>query len=109
MPGTFFDAWNSTLPDLEGSFEEDWTLNGSVWPSIAIDTLVSDHHIIKGGTMMDANVRIIVRTDVYTASGVKIGDFVSARGVDMSVAEISSDGDASMTLICGPRGTNVWR
>jgi hypothetical protein len=109
MPGSFFDAWNPTLQDLENSFEEDWVLNGATWPAIAIEALESGTAIIKGGQLLDARTRIMIREDVYQASGVKFGSYIQARGVDMSVLSIDSDGDASRTLICGPKGVGVWR
>lgn len=109
MPGSFFDAWNSTLLTFESSFTEDWTLNNIVWPAIAIEDLGEEHHIIKGGTILDARVRIHVRDDVFYGSGVQIGNFISARGLEMTVLQIHSEGDASKTLTCAAKGIDVWR
>jgi hypothetical protein len=109
MPGSFFDPWNSTLPDFEASFGESWLLNGSEWPAIAIEAMEAGTSIIKGGQLLDAHTRIIIREDVYQASGVKYGSYINVRGTDMSVLTIDNDGDQARTLICGPKGVSIWR
>jgi|SRR5215472_18556961 len=110
MPGAFFDSFNASLQDMEGQFTENWSINGAEYPAIAIETLREDHHVIKGGTLLDVTCRVIMRDEVFEASGVKIGDFVSIRGVDaFAVAHIVMDGDASKTIECVARGIDYWR
>lgn len=109
MSGAFFDSFNVSLPDMEAQFTEDWTFKGAIWPAIAIDNLDIGSKTIRGGQMIDAHTSIIVRDEVFLASGVEKGAVVTARGIEMTVLQINSDGDASKVLVCGPAGINVWR
>ena len=103
----FFDSFNGSLPEMESEFGEDWVLNGSTFPAIAIDKLSVGSKVMHGGQLVDANVAIFVRFDIFNGSGVKKGDVVTAREQDVIVLQVESDGDDSRTLICGP-SIDVW-
>ena len=107
--GEFFDSFNSSLPEMESDFGENWVLNSGTFPAIAIDNLAVGSKVMLGGQLIDAHTMIFVRLDVFTGSGVKKGDIVTARGTDLTVLEIDSDGDDSRTLVCGPAQIDVWR
>lgn len=119
MDGAFFDAFNTTLQDFEAQFSETWILSGvregesiqtgTEWPAISIQTMDVNHFVTKGGFLVASHVDILIRQDVLDQSGVEIGDFVQARGIDLAVNRIDSDGDAAVTLICAPRGVDIWR
>lgn len=109
MPGSFFDTFNPTLLDLEASFGEPWTFQGAEYPAISIETLDVDDKRIKGGAMLDTTVYVLVRREVYDQSGVTHGDPVTVRGVEMVVGRLENNGDASVTLVCAPKGVDVWR
>jgi hypothetical protein len=109
MDGAFFDAFNSVLPDMEAQFTETWILNGVEWPAIFIDTLDEDHHLIKGGALVSAHVKVQIREDIFEQSGVLLGETITVRGIDLMVNQFESDGDASRALLCSPKGTDVWK
>jgi hypothetical protein len=109
MPGSFFDTFNPTLMDLEGSFGEPWVFKGGEYPAISIDTLEVDDKRIKGGAMLEASVLVSVRKEVFDQSGAIRGDLVTVRGVEMVIGRLENNGDASVNLICAPKGVDVWR
>jgi hypothetical protein len=109
VSGVFFDSFNVSLPDMEAQFTEDWTSNGATWPAIAIDTLDEETHVIKGGVLVNVHCKVLVRNEVFEASGVQIGSPVSCRDSEFVIASIQSDGDASKTLMLAPRGIDVWK
>ncbi len=104
----FFDQFNAALPEFASEFTEDWILGSSNFPAIAIDKLTVGSKIMSGGQLIDATVEIYVDLDTFNASGVKKGNLVTARGTQLSVLRVDSDGDDSRTLVCGPAGIEVW-
>jgi hypothetical protein len=109
MAGSFFDTFNTTLQDLEGSFGEPWIFKGSEYPAISIDTLDVDDKRIKGGAMFETSVALAVRQEVFDESGVAHGGLVTVRGIEMIVARLENNGDDSVTMVCAPKGVDVWR
>ncbi len=104
---SFFKAFNQSLQTAQRVMGEEWTFNGTVWPSIAIEPITATERASLGGRFADVNTTIIVAQTVFTASGIGKGKVVIARGVRLRVAEIDNDGDAARTLICGPEGIEV--
>jgi hypothetical protein len=108
MAGSFFDSFNTALVDLEASFSEDWILNGVTYPAIAINDLADMTIQMKGGGYDTSEVTIFVRLEIFTQSGVKEGDIVTARGKELAVHTIGSQGDACRELTCGPAQIDVF-
>jgi hypothetical protein len=108
MAGYFFDSFNATLIDLEASFSEDWIRDGVTYPAIAINDLVGQTIMMKGGNFQKADVSIFVRDEVITQSGAAEGDIITARGQEFAILQITSQGDACKELTCGPAQIDVW-
>lgn len=104
----FFDSLNAALPEMESNFTEDWILNNSSYPAIAIDKLAVGSKVMRGGNLIDANTVIFIRLDIFNGSQVKKGNKITVRGTDLTVLEIDSDGDDSRSLICGPAQIDIW-
>lgn len=102
MSGFALSEFNNVLPEMEGAFEESWTLGGTAWPAISIDRLSATSQVIKGGQLLDVNTTIFIRETIYLASGVKKGDKVDVRDQTLMVLLIEDDGDASRAIHCGP-------
>ncbi len=108
MAGTFFDSFNAALVDLEASFSEDWIMNGVTYPSIAINELHDSTIQMKGGEYDESTVSIFVRDEIVLQSGVVEGSVLTARGKELLVHSIESQGDACKELTCGPAQIDVW-
>ena len=108
MVTDFFTAWNSTLPDFEAEFGEDWTFNGVAYPAIAVDKQVNMTRVMKGGTYEDVTVTVYIRTDIFNSSGVAQDQTVTIRGQDFAVLQIEQEGDECRILICGSPQIDVW-
>lgn len=93
---------------MEAEFGESWFLNGVEWPAIAIDHETDSTKVMKGGSFQDVTTTIYVRLDVFTNSGVKQDDTITARGQDFSVLAIEQEGDDCRTLVCGSPQLDVW-
>jgi hypothetical protein len=108
MASPFLDSFNSALPDLEASFTEDWSFQGTTYPAIAIDHEVDSSKQMKGGEIDLGDVTIFVRMEVFLSAGLQEGDIVTARGRDFAVMAIDKDGDAAVALVCGSAQIDVW-
>jgi hypothetical protein len=109
MAGSFFESFNAALVDLEASFSEDWIIDGVTYPAIAINDLVEQTVMMKGGNFVDVSVSIFVRDEIIASSGVSEGDVITARGQELAVLKIGSQGDACKELTCGPAQIDVWK
>jgi hypothetical protein len=108
MAGSFFDSFNATLVDLEASFSEDWIFKGVTYPAIAINDLHDSTIRMTGGDYDESTVTIFVRDAIVAQSGVKEDDIITARGKELLVHSIESQGDACKELTCGPAQIDVW-
>jgi hypothetical protein len=108
MAGTFFDSFNSALVDLEASFSEDWSFNGTTYPAIAINELHDSTVRMTGGEYDESKLTIFVRDAIIQQSGVQEDSVIIARGKTLLVHSIESDGDACKELTCGPTQIDVW-
>jgi len=108
MAGYFFDSFNATLPDLEASFSEDWIFKGVTYPAIAVNDLHDATIRMTGGEFDESTVAIYVRDAIIQQSGVKEGSVLTARGEELLVHSIESQGDACKELTCGPAQIDVW-
>jgi hypothetical protein len=108
MAGAFFDSFNAALIDLEASFTEPWIYNGTTYPAIAINDLHDSTIRMTGGDYDESTVTIFVRLEIFNQSGVFEGSEISARGKNLLVHSIESQGDACKELTCGPAQIDVW-
>ncbi len=108
MAGSFFESFNAALVDLEASFSEDWILKGAAYPAIAINDLHDGTIRMTGGQFDESTVTIFVRDSIIQQSGVLEGDIITARGKQLLVHSIESQGDACKELTCGPAQIDVW-
>lgn len=62
-----------------------------------------------GGRYVDVSTTITIRKQTATLSAVKKGSVITARGERLRVSEIDTDGDDTLTLLCGPAGIETPR
>jgi hypothetical protein len=110
--GSFFQAFNSSLPDFEKVFGEEWILvkgsNPGLYQAIFIETLsISSPKRMKGGKFVDCNTSLDIATCVFNESGVKRDDIIKVGHQQLRVMEMEFDGIDDVTLICGPAQVDV--
>lgn len=99
----FFDEFNAVIPDMEAEFGENWSYNGSTFPAIAIEDLKLSRIVgAPGGPLAQATVSLQVRQAVFDSSGIDRGKIINVRGTDVRIMATANDGDAAVSVICGP-------
>ena len=109
MNNAFFKAFNGSNKEAERVMGEPWIFNDTEFPAIAIEKLTKTDSAMLGGRYVDMSTTITIRKRFATQSMVKKGSIITARGERLRVSEIDSDGDDSLTLLCGPVGIETPR
>lgn len=102
MSNRFNDAlarWNEVMEDIMG---EPFTVAGRDYPAIDIGELSTGERAMPGGTHKPGSLVIHLRAAVLADCALKPLAALQARGVNLRVDAIKSEGDGTHTLICGP-------
>lgn len=81
--------------------------NPGTYTAISIDDLVSGLALSPGGLKGDNTVNIFISRDTRTASGIKDGSVLSARGRRVRVISIHDEGDNTIMLACASAGITL--
>lgn len=111
MPNRFSTAFAASLPARESVTGEPWRFEGTEYPAVAIEELDTASSAIVGGKLGERTTEIIVRDEVYFASGVSDGKVVEVPSTDagggwkrLRVQGVNFPRDGSVHLLCGPAG-----
>src|SRR4051812_23467265 len=116
MDNAFFSAFNASNAEAERVMGEPWKLlangsdaHGTEYPAIAVEKLTATSRLALGGKFGDVSTTLELRKSVAERSGVAKDRLIVVRGEVLRVREIDSDGDDSLTLLCGPPGSTMPR
>jgi hypothetical protein len=105
----FLETFNASLDQAEKEMGEPFFIEGVQWQALEIEELTAGARATPGGAYTDVSTSITVSKQTAALSGVKRGTKLTARGVGLRVSRTEVDGDAAVTLLCGPAGVEMPR
>ena len=98
----FNDALARSTEVMEDILGEPFLVGGREYPAIDIGELATSERAVPGGTHKPGSLVIHLRAAVLADCALKPLAALQARGVNLRVDAMKSEGDGTHTLICGP-------
>lgn len=77
------------------------------YAAVSMDDLASAGSVVPGGVRGENTINIFISRAVLTASGIKDGAVLTARGKNVRVNSINDDGDNTLMLACESAGIRL--
>lgn len=102
MSNRFNDALARANEVMEDIMGEPFIVGGREYAAIDIGELTTGERAMPGGTHKPGSLVIHLRAAVLADCALKPLAALQARGVNLRVDSMKSEGDGTHTLICGP-------
>ena len=100
----FEDGFRAAHLAAEKAMGEKILVDGREYPVISIDLISLTDRGALGGRFEEASTTVYLRTEIFTATGLRVGKILTALGQDLRMIDKGVEGDGAINVVCGPAG-----